>query len=236
VKISEQELNLSVGIFESFMIKAWIKRNWYRYQYKGMHLRLGQGVLLDMNCQFEGWNVIGKNCEISTSIIGRSTYISANSVIRFTHIGRFCSIGSNLQTGLGGHPTRTFVSTHPAFFSIFKQAGYTFVSKSLFKENKFVDEPEKCIVRIGNDVWIGNNVTIMDGLTVGDGAVIGTGAVVTQDVDPYAIVAGVPAKVKKYRFSPTEIERLLNIKWWDWNMEKIRSNSHLFQDVDSFVR
>ncbi|WPU95684.1 CatB-related O-acetyltransferase [Mucilaginibacter sabulilitoris] len=218
------------------MVKSWIKRNWYRYRYKGAHLQLGKGVLLDMNCQFEGWNVIGKNCEISTSIIGKATYISANAIIRYTHIGRFCSIGSNLQTGLGNHPTRDFVSTHPAFFSLFKQAGFSFVTESLFKENKFVNEDERCIVRIGNDVWIGNNVTILDGLTIGDGAVIGTGAVVTQNVEPYAIVTGLPAKVRKYRFAPAEIERLLTIKWWSWDMEKIQTNSHLFKDVTSFIK
>ncbi|MGF7039428.1 CatB-related O-acetyltransferase [Mucilaginibacter lappiensis] len=218
------------------MIKAWIKRNWYRQQYKGRHLRISNHVLLDMRCHFEGWNVIGENCEISTSSIGRSTYISADSVIRYTHIGRFCSIGSKLQTGLGMHPTRDFVSTHPAFFSVSQQAGFTFVKKNSFKENRFVNEAQKCIVKIGNDVWIGNNVTIMDGLSIGDGAVIGTGAVVTQNVAPYAIVAGVPARIKKYRFSEAEIGQLLDIKWWDWDMKKIRSNSHLFADMTSFLK
>lgn len=218
------------------MIKAWIKRNWYRQRYKGKHLQLGNHVLLDKKCHFEGWNVIGENCQISTSSIGRSTYISADSVIRYTHIGRFCSIGSKLQTGLGMHPTKDFVSTHPAFFSVSQQAGFTFVKKNSFKENNFVNETEKCIVKIGNDVWIGNNVTIMDGLTIGDGAVIGTGAVVTQNVAPYAIVAGVPARVKKYRFSEEEIKQLLDIKWWDWDMDKIHLNSHLFEDITSFVK
>lgn len=77
---------------------------------------------------------------------------------------------------------------------------------------------------IGNDVWIGENVTIKDGVRIGNGAVIGTAAVVTKDVPPYAIVAGVPAKIVKYRFDPEKIELLQEIQWWDWTPEKIYNN------------
>ncbi|GFD69159.1 hypothetical protein KUL106_24220 [Alteromonas sp. KUL106] len=71
-------------------------------------------------------------------------------------------------------------------------------------------------ITIGHDVWIGNNVTLATGISIGNGAVIATRAVVTKDVPPYAIVAGVPAKVVKYRFSETEIENLTEIQWWNY--------------------
>lgn len=217
-------------------MKAWIKRHYYRYINRSKHLKLGKNVLLNMRCNFEGWNAIHENCEISSSNVGLATYICANSVIRRTNIGRFCSIGRSLQTGLGCHPSEGFVSTHPSFFSTAKQAGFSFVNKNLFQENKFADADQYFVVEIGNDVWIGNNVTIMDGIKIGDGAIIAAGAVVTHDVMPYAIVAGVPAKIRKYRFSEIEIEKLLSIKWWNWDMEKIKSQSHLFTDIKLFEK
>src|SRR3990167_8768977 len=76
-------------------------------------------------------------------------------------------------------------------------------------------------ITIGNDVWIGEGVRVMQGVTIGDGAIIGAGAVVAKDVPPYAVVAGNPATVRKYRFSPWVIERLLKLKWWDWEEEKV---------------
>lgn len=75
---------------------------------------------------------------------------------------------------------------------------------------------------IGNDVWIGYEALIMAGVHIGDGAVIGARAVVTKDVPPYAIVGGVPAREIRKRFAPDVIARLLELKWWDWPMMKIR--------------
>ena len=77
---------------------------------------------------------------------------------------------------------------------------------------------------IGNDVWIGYEAVILSGVTVGDGAVIGARAVVTKDVPPYTVVGGVPAKEIKKRFDEKTVEALLNLRWWDWEKEKIRRN------------
>ena len=90
-------------------------------------------------------------------------------------------------------------------------------------------------VTIGNDVWIGANVCILPGISIGDGAVLAAGAVITKDVPPYAIVGGVPAKVIKYRFSEDIIKKLLKIKWWNWEEEKVKKNKDLFYDPVKFV-
>ena len=213
-------------------MKPWIKRNYYRLSYLKKNVKIGEGVLLNRNNYFEGWKVIGINCEVTTSKIGMGTYIADKSVIRRAIIGRFCSIGSNVQTGLGTHPAKVFVSTHPAFFSVQKQAGFSFVGENTFKEHIFIDDENKYVVEIGNDVWIGSNVIILDGLKIGDGAIIAAGSVVTKDVLPYAIVTGVPAKFLRLRFSEQQIEKLLKIRWWDWDFNKIKANINIFQNIE----
>jgi virginiamycin A acetyltransferase len=84
--------------------------------------------------------------------------------------------------------------------------------------------PNKGNTEIGNDVWIGFNSTIMPGVKIGDGAIIATNSTVTKNVAPYTIVGGNPAKEIKKRFSQEQIERLLEIKWWNWEIEKITKN------------
>jgi virginiamycin A acetyltransferase len=92
--------------------------------------------------------------------------------------------------------------------------------------------PFKGNTNIGNDVWIGYNSTIMPGVTVGDGAIIGTNSTIVKDVEPYTIVGGNPAKEIKKRFSISMIERLLKLKWWDWDIDKITENIQHLTDTD----
>ena len=82
---------------------------------------------------------------------------------------------------------------------------------------------------------IGSNVNIREGIFIGDGAIVACGATVTKDVEPYAIVGGVPAKLIKYRFSKEVIDKLLEIKWWEWPEEKIAENAELFSEPEKFV-
>jgi acetyltransferase-like isoleucine patch superfamily enzyme len=95
---------------------------------------------------------------------------------------------------------------------------------------------ERKQINIGNDVFIGANVTVLDGVTIGDGAVIGAGAVVSKDIPPYAIAVGCPIKVIKYRFSETQIEALLKIRWWDFPEEQLQDVERLFFDIDAFIQ
>ncbi|AMO54946.1 chloramphenicol acetyltransferase [Endozoicomonas montiporae] len=128
-------------------------------------------------------------------------------------IGDYCSIGSGaifMMAGNQGHRS-DWASTFPFFYQDnpifsgavdgFKKAGDTV---------------------IGSDVWIGSEAMIMSGVTVGHGAIIASRSVVTKNVEPYSVVGANPAKHIKFRFETTEIEMLLEMKWWDWSDEQIR--------------
>lgn len=183
-------------------------------------------VFIDDNCILGKNTVILKNVHLSNVILGDYSYTSSS--ISNAIIGKFCSISPNCIFGLGKHPIREFVSTYPAFYSK-NNSGcpVSFSQKDLFNE-----QPER--IHIGNDVWIGCNCIIMGGITIGNGAVIGAGAVVTKNVEDFAIVGGVPAKIIRYRFSKEQIEFLNKIKWWDMDIEWIRQNHELFLDIKNF--
>jgi len=156
------------------------------------------------------------------------SYISNDSTIRNANIGRFCSISSNVKIGLFRHPSRTFVSTHPAFYSNDNTACIT----SFSTKKSFDDSVPKTY--LANDVWIGTGVIIPGGITVGTGAIIAAGSVVVKDVPPYAVVGGNPAKIIRMRFSDTHIAGLLESAWWDWPIERIQRNVEKFSTIDKF--
>lgn len=217
-------------------MKDWLKIIYYKLLYIKKHVKFDKGVTLNSNHYFEGWNAVGKNTEISYTSVGQGTYISDNCIIRMTKLGRYCSIGNNVQMGIGTHPTKVYVSTHPAFFSTSKERGFTFAQKDTFEELTYIDTERKYVLSIGNDVWVGSNVIFTDGLQIGDGAIVAAGAVVTKDVPPYAIVGGVPAKIIRYRFTDEEIEKLISIKWWQWDIAKLKQQSHLFNNINEFLK
>lgn len=157
-----------------------------------------------------------------SSKIGDYSYIAPKSSILYTDIGKFCSIAEEVKIGLSNH-TLSHVSTSPIFTEHRNATGWSWTKKN-------VNEAKIGRCCIGNDVWIGTRVIVKDGITIGDGAVIGAGAVVTHDVPPYAIVAGVPAKVIRYRFDPQTIDVLLNLKWWDWSESQLKQSLPLFQE------
>jgi len=197
-------------------------------------VRLGQGVQVDKLTEVEAPLDIGAYCNISASTIGRGTYICLGSSIRSTRVGRFCSIAGDVVSCLGTHPSRTWVSTHPAFFSTARPAGFSFVAEQQFDELRQVPGTRFMAV-IGNDVWIGNRVMIMDGVTIGDGAIVGAGAVVTRDLDPYSVNVGVPARRIRYRFTPEQIQFLLSFRWWDQPIEWMENNASYFQSIEAFM-
>jgi acetyltransferase-like isoleucine patch superfamily enzyme len=144
------------------------------------------------------------------------------------HIGKYCSISENCSIILADHNS-SHVSTFP-FLNVV-QAGA--VSPQPMPDLHAISKGD---VSIGNDVWIGRNTIILSGTTIGDGAVIGAGSVITKDVPPYAIVVGNPGRIVKYRFEQMVIEKMLTIRWWDWDPSFIFLNSEdLRQSPDAFV-
>ncbi len=198
--------------------------------------RVSYKTIINSKTIFEGHNVIRENTSIGNSKIGYGTYIDSNSNLDNSKIGRFCSIANNVTVIKYTHPTKNNVSTHPAFFSVLKQAGFSYVNENLFEEELFWNRIDKVTVKIGNDVWIGCHAIIMGGVEIGDGAIIAAGAIVTKDVLPYSIVGGVPAKPIKKRFSENEINFLLEYKWWNKPFEWISQNAKYFQDINQFIK
>lgn len=145
--------------------------------------------------------------------VGDYTYIMGQTCIAYANIGKFCSIGEHCSIGGWMHP-------------------YQLISDSprLYREilNKEYDDLNNSVV-IENDVWVGDNVVIIRG-TIGNGSIIGAGAVITRDVPPYAIVAGNPGHIIGFRFDDAKICDLLESKWWDWDIDKIKRNQEFFMN------
>lgn len=130
-------------------------------------------------------------------------------------IGKFCMIASDVKFIMNGaNHLSNAISAYP--FAVFGNGWETAMDGKSY--------PNKGDITIGNDVWIGYNATIMAGVTIGDGAIIATNATVVKDVAPYSIVGGNPAKEIKKRFSDEKIKQLLELQWWNWDIDKITQN------------
>ncbi|MEE1125136.1 MAG: CatB-related O-acetyltransferase [Acutalibacteraceae bacterium] len=160
---------------------------------------------------------IQREAMMYSTVVGDYTYTGRNFTAWHSKIGKFCSISWNVSIGGANHDYER-VTTHAFLYS----NDYDFLNGRT-GYNRFEDE---CV--IGNDVWIAANACICRGVVIGDGAVIGAGAVVTKNVEPYTIVAGVPAKPIKKRFSNDIINILLESQWWNLPSQVIRDNFELF--------
>lgn len=195
---------------------------------------VGPNVRLNLNDEFEGANVIHAGSDVFNSSLGFASYIGPNCEIFNTKIGKYSCIGHDVKTVLGAHPSHTFVSVHPCFYSARKQSGFSFVDKQVFNEYTKIGSSKYSII-IGNDVWIGAGVKIVQGVTINDGAIIGTGSVIAKDVPPYTICAGNPQTEIRKRFSQNTIERLMQIKWWEKDTDFLKARNDLFQDIEKFM-
>jgi acetyltransferase-like isoleucine patch superfamily enzyme len=198
---------------------------WLRVRHRKKRLSVGLCSTCE-DVEF-GWrNALHHRVRLVSVGLGDLTYVANDTHVSNAEIGKFCSIGPDTWIGLGIHPTKGFVSTHPAFYATRSSAAASFVSADCFSSHR------RCIV--GNDVWVGAGCKVLDGVVIGDGAVVGAGAVVTKDVPPYAIVGGVPARLIGYRFDKADIEMLMAFRWWDRDIAWIQSNSGSFSDIARF--
>jgi len=168
-------------------------------------LTMERDVYLDSECTIIGGPVfIGKG----TNVMFRSEIVGP------VRIGRYCAIARNNIFQSVNHPMER-----------------ASIQRSLY--SNFVEDilppVHKGGINVGNDVWFGTRTIVLPGVTIGHGAVIGAGSVVTQDVAPYSIVGGVPAKHIKYRFDHEKRNALLRLKWWKWSDEKIIRNKEFFK-------
>lgn len=176
----------------------------------------------------------GAHCRIRTPIylthssLGDWSYVEAHCRISHVLIGKFTAIAPGCHIGLAEHPATGTASIHPVFYRRDLARGFDFAPTDL--------RTETAPTVVGNDVWIGAGAIVKGGVTIGDGAIVGAGAVVTKDVSPYAIVAGVPSSVLRYRFEASDIEFLTAIEWWNWDTDTLREHYLAFQDIDELRR
>ena len=195
-----------------------------------------KGVKIDRKSEFKGYNKIYRKAELVNCHIGIGTYVGYSSKLINCSIGRFSSIGPEVRTVVGSHPSKIYASTHPAFYSMRKQAGFTFADKQYFSEYKVFDSENSLGINIGNDVWVGQGAMILEGVTIGDGAIVAAGCVVHKNIEPYAIYAGCPQSLLKFRFEKDEIDFLIKLQWWNMDFNFLKTNFTLFHNIKDLMK
>jgi len=172
------------------------------------------------------YSSIGPNVTFSNVSLGDFSYVSSDAYLQHASIGSFCSIARNVRIGGGSHPT-DHVSTSPLFYSTGGQLPLSIVSKDSYNEIGQVS--------IGDDVWLGVNAIVLDGVKVGTGAIVAAGAVVTKDVPPYAIVAGVPARLIRFRFSEELVAELIKFPLSRVPVDKLKEIAPLVSNPKAYL-
>lgn len=177
------------------------------------------------NCTIHKTSRLCSGCSLTNVVMGRYSYAGDNTRITDAEIGNFCSIGENCSIGGGIHPLN-MVSTSPVFLK----------GRNIMRTNfsNYPYSPSKKVT-IGHDVWIGNYTFIKAGVSIGTGAVIGAHAVVVHDVEPYSIVAGIPARKIRLRFGDDIIKKLLKIEWWNLDEERLKKLSEFFDSPEKLI-
>lgn len=194
-------IDADAEILESELKKEVVVKNFTQV----LKSKLGEKVQLD------------RNNSILYSELGKYCNTGHNTTIRNAKLGNFNSISWNVSIG-GSNTDVNNVTKHNFFI-------YPKLKRALACNKK--SEYKEC--ELGNDIWIGASVNILRGVNVGSGAIIGAGTVVTKDVPPYAVVAGNPGKVISMRYSDEIIEKMLEVEWWNFPTDIIRSNSKIFE-------
>jgi phosphonate metabolism protein (transferase hexapeptide repeat family) len=183
--------------------------------------RLGLTALIDPTARVTQatlgrYTEIGARTSFVEATMGDYSYVVNDADIIYTTIGKFCSIAAHTRINPGNHPMHRASQSH-----------FTYRASRYFEgaddDAAFFDWRRSHPVHIGHDVWIGHGAVILPGRCVGHGAVIAAGAIVTKDVAPYAIVAGNPARLVKWRFDAHTVEQLQALAWWDWDHATLKT-------------
>jgi phosphonate metabolism protein (transferase hexapeptide repeat family) len=153
--------------------------------------------------------------------------VSEYTQIANTQIGKFANIASNVRINPGFHPYEMPCQHH----LLYRREMYGFGEN----DEAFFNYRKTQQVLIGHDTWIGHGAVIMPGIKIGNGAIIGSNAVVTKNVPAFAIVAGVGAKILKYRFPSDIIQAIEKIAWWDWSHDEIKDRLADLKDIREFI-
>ncbi|SDD53962.1 acetyltransferase [Natrinema hispanicum] len=173
------------------------------------------------------WTEIRPHSRLHAAEIGDYTYLMERVQLDYTTIGKFGNIASDVRLGPPNHPIDRPTAHHFTYRAAMYDMGED--DDTIFEWR--ADQP----VEIGHDVWIGHSATVLPGSTIGNGAVVAAGAVVVDDVPPYSIVAGVPAKPVRRRFPEDVAARLEATEWWHWDHETLADRLADFRDLESFL-
>ncbi|MGB3644204.1 MAG: DapH/DapD/GlmU-related protein [Mesorhizobium sp.] len=165
-------------------------------------------------CRLGRYAVIGERVILREVGVGDFSYFERHAEAIYANIGKFCSIAANSRINALEHPMER-LTTHKVSYRPNEYFRFLGVDAA-FRERR---QAKKVV--IGHDVWIGHGAVVMPGISIGNGAVVGANAVVTQDVAAYTIVAGVPARPVRRRFSEEVAARIDALAWWDWTPEKL---------------
>jgi len=161
------------------------------------------------------WTEVGADNTLENVELGDYSYTGPFGMFQNTVVGKFANIAAQVRVGPTMHPMDRPTLHHFTY----RRSWYGFAETD---DQEFFARRAERVARIGHDTWLGHGCLVMPGVTVGDGAVVGAGAVVTKDVEPYTVVAGVPAKFLRRRFDEPTVRALADLAWWDWDHETLR--------------
>jgi len=173
------------------------------------------------------WTEVRPHSRLNSAEIGDYSYLMERVQLDYATIGKFGNVASDVRLGPTNHPIDRPTAHHFTYRAEMYGLGED--------DDEVFEWRSSQPVTVGHDVWIGHGATVLPGVEVGNGAVVGAGAVVTGDVEPYTVVAGVPAERVRRRFPPETAKRLEATEWWNWEHETLSERLIDFRCLDTFI-